>query len=117
MIKKKFIVIEEKVYDFENFLMPYFNRNTKLKISKAVKISYFTNGDISMRGTYSDKFENTVNILNCDIELVKNIDMNKILCIENIGLNPNKEKDLLHCLNISQQIIKIFILITLKSHR
>jgi hypothetical protein len=93
--QKKFIVIEEKVYDFENFLMPYFNRNTKLKISKAVKISYFTNGDISMQETYSDKFENTVNILNCDIELVKNIDMNKILCIENTGLNPNKEKDLL----------------------
>jgi hypothetical protein len=37
----KFIVIEEKVSDFDAFLKPFFKIPKDLKISKAVKMEYF----------------------------------------------------------------------------
>jgi hypothetical protein len=42
--QKKFEIKSGKVFDFENFLIPYYTKNSKLKTSKTVKISYLPTG-------------------------------------------------------------------------
>lgn len=92
--QKKFEIKNEKVFDFENFLIPYYTKNPKLKISKTVKICYFPTGHIIMHESYCDTNQNKVNLLNCDIEVIKNLNLSELSIIKNIGINPNKEKDL-----------------------
>jgi hypothetical protein len=92
--QKKFEVISEKVFDFEKFLISFYTKNPKLKISKTVRISYFPNGDICMHESYNENSQIRVNILKCDIEIIKNLNFSDLSLIENIGINCNKEKDL-----------------------
>jgi len=59
---QKFDVLQEKVFNYENFLSPYFKRADKLKISKAVKIEYFPDGSINMCEKYEKKMKKMIQI-------------------------------------------------------
>jgi hypothetical protein len=74
---RSFELISEKVYDFDNFLMPYFKKINILKISKTVKIIYYPNGNISMCENYNENCD-PICILDNDLTIIKNIDISKI---------------------------------------
>jgi hypothetical protein len=47
-----------------------------------------------MHESFCDITQNKVNILKCDIEVIKNLNLSKLSINKNKGINPNKEKDL-----------------------
>jgi hypothetical protein len=93
--QKKFKVKHGKVFDFENFLKPYFAQKHDLKISKAVKIIYNSNGDISMQQSYNESNQIFVNLLKCDKEVIKNLNLSKIPKLFNVQIKTNKKQDIL----------------------
>jgi hypothetical protein len=58
--QKKFEIKSKKVFDFENFLIPYYTKNSKLKISKTVKMSYLPTGHIIMHESYFKVYINNL---------------------------------------------------------
>lgn len=69
--QKKFAVIKGKVHDFESFLKPFFAQTNIFKISKCVKIIYCSSGDVSMQESYNESNQNFINLLKCDISVIK----------------------------------------------
>jgi hypothetical protein len=92
---KKFTVLNEKVYDFESFLKPYFKLTNKLNISKAVKIEYFNDGNINISKTYDNSEQNLINLLKVEKNVILNLNCNDIPIAKRVGINVNKKNDVL----------------------
>jgi hypothetical protein len=85
-----FIVLEENIYDFDNFLDPYFKKPNNFKISKALKIEYFPKGSISVYDNYIDKENFNTNLLT-NLSDIKNIDLSKLKLCNSVCINESKK--------------------------
>jgi hypothetical protein len=95
---QKFDVLQEKVFNYENFLSPYFKRSDKLKISKAVKIEYFPDGSINMCEEYENNNSDPINLLNDKIDVIKNLTISDDYICEKVDISEKKINDVLSLL-------------------
>jgi hypothetical protein len=91
----KFTVIEEKVSDFDTFLKPFFKIPKDLKISKAIKIEYFSNGSINIFENYSNIESIIYNILAKNLSNIEDINISELKMCESVGINESKKNDVL----------------------
>jgi hypothetical protein len=69
-----------------------------LKISKAVKIIYYPNGNISMCENYNENSD-PICILDNDLTIIKNVDISKISECNKVGIKESKKSDVLSILD------------------
>lgn len=103
LINKKFTIVKAKVFDYENYTENYVKKSKTMKISKAVKIKFYPNGNLKMFNSYKLKCLYEENLLK-PLEKGVKIKLSDAKEAPKGKIDKNKINDVLSLMNFVSEI-------------